>query len=222
MILDDPNRAMAATRRISLSGAPTVTPGRPTYEPNPAYQDQSILILNTGLDLQFAKDFYPVSSSDDPMDIRVEGYTSKDPRLADVLRNDRLVLDRPVYQPAHVQPLCIPDTDAPAPPSSGFAPSYDDLVGGNYQYYLDKDLTQVFFSPVYEIPSTVRPSIFQDPMGSLKPYYEKQPILRRNVALSEYSFDQDQMSFREDLMSRQSSRMDRTDYAKFYHHFRHT
>lgn len=209
----DPRAAM----RRDPSDYPSARPGCPAEEPDPYYDAQGLVVLNPSLDLHPAPDFFPIYRPAAPGESAISGSTSLDPRLVDVLRNDRLILDRPVLQPAQVQPLCL-DPDA-AYPSTGVQASYADLTGGQIQYYTDADISQTFFSPVYEMPAVVRPSMFRDPMGSLKVYYDREPLLRRNAALSDYSFDEDQMSFREDLMSRQSSLMDRSDYQKFHAHF---
>jgi len=216
MIFEHPLAEMTPTRR--LQDGVSVTIGKRNYEPNPYFENQPNMILNQGLDLVPAPDFFPVSVPSAPGQEPVQGFLSMDPRLIDTLRNDRLVLDRPAFQPSNVQPLYKPPKDY-QPPSAFVYPSYKAITGGNYQYYVDRDLSQAFFPPMYQIPSTVQPSLYRDPMGGMKPYYQKTPILETNAALSEYSFDQDQMSFREDIMSRQSSLMDRTDFSKFHSHF---
>lgn len=172
------------------------------------------IILNKDLDLVRAPDFYPIREPMPPGAGRsIEGFTSNDPRLIDTLRNSRQILDTPALQPEGVQPLCRKPM-MPLP-STGTYDSYEDLRGGNLRYYKSALVADIFAEPVYQIPSNVVKAVYQDPMGSLKPYYDRRPILQHNAQLSEYSFDQDQMEFREDLMSKQSSLMDRTDWDKF-------
>lgn len=168
-------------------------------------------VINTDLDLKDAPDFYPTADT-----AEVQGYQSQDPRLFDTLRNNHLVLDKPAQQPASVQPLCIPSLeDMKKMPYAGVYPDYQSLTGGNYQYYTSPFLSDAYAEPVYQIPSMVKGVVFQDPMGSLKPYYDRQPIMRENSQLSEYSFDRDQMSFREDIIANQSSLMNRKDFQIF-------
>lgn len=94
--------------------------------------------------------------------------------------------------------------------------SYHDIDGGQLTYYIDDYLTQAYFSPNYQIRSSIRPRVFVDPMGSLKPEYHRKPITKTASYLSDYTFDQDQMGFREDIMSLQSRKRDQQDFSKFY------
>ena len=45
-----------------------------------------------------------------------------------------------------------------------------------------------------------RPSVLKDPMDGTKTYYTRVPIPSEIEKISEYSFDRDQMEFREDLI----------------------
>ena len=49
-------------------------------------------------------------------------------------------------------------------------------------------------------------------MGALKPQYDRVPIAYNNYNISDYSFDRDQMGFREDLMSKQMRVMDQQEW----------
>lgn len=169
-------------------------------------------VLNPSIDLVGSPDFFPVA----PTQYGVQepgGWTSYDPRLIDTARRgDRLLLDAPVRQPANVQPLGSVYTSSPETlPLAGPVAGYSSLRGGNNVYYLSRELMYPYTEPLYEIRSFVTPFVFQDPMGSRKPYYLRSPLSSSPRYLSNYTFDQDQMSFREDIMSRQSERMNRTD-----------
>lgn len=204
---------MDSTRRPPPTLSDTTI--RPTFEPSMLSFDLPNRVMNTDLDLKDAPDFVPTAPG-----AEIPGYESLDPRLIDTRRNIRLVLDRPAQQPAFVQPLCVPPPEASATqPYAGFYPDYQSLTGGNRQYYIDPLLSDAYFEPVYQIPAEVKGAVYQDPMGSLKPYYDRQPILDRNTQLSEYSFDQDQMSFREDIMSKQASGMNRRSFEVFHKYF---
>ena len=63
------------------------------------------------------------------------------------------------------------------------------------------------------------PTVFEDPMGAYKPHYERVPLFKHNRNVAPYTFDQDQMSYREDLMSRQSAKMNQRDYNYYIGHF---
>jgi len=166
-------------------------------------------VLNPELDLVPAPDFF--------RDATTGLYTSADPRLYDVQRNVRTAFASPPVQPANVQPLtnvaCAPCLTRPT------YDDYEDIRLGNVSYYTTLFEKQVFAAPVYQIRSDVEATVMTDPMGALKPYYEKAPLTQEAQMLSPYSFDQDQLFFREDLMSRQSSLMDRKSYHKFHSFF---
>lgn len=180
---------------------------------------QYTLLNGQGLDLVSARDFYPITSCTDP---RVRGFTSHDPRLADVLRGgDHLILDRPALQPRGVQPLqdvYLPENTSGIGPQTYFG-GYKDVRGGNYSYYVDSDLEVPYNTPVYAIPVDTRPFVLVDPMGGRKPYYDRMDIGMHNNQLSSYTFDQDQMKFREDLTSKQSQKMYSRDYSYYHHYF---
>jgi hypothetical protein len=79
-------------------------------------------------------------------------------------------------------------------------------------FNLDDYLKQPYFSPNFQLRNETSPSIFQDPMGALKPQYERQPITNSKY-ISDYTSDQDQISFREDIMSRQMRTMNQQSYS---------
>jgi len=188
----------------------------PLYEPKMLsyyYPNQN---MNLNLDLKNAPDFFPT-----PKDAEVQGYQSLDPRLIDPRRNIHQILDRPAQQPAGVQPLCLLSQEqSKDQPYVGIYPNYQSITGGNRQYYISPLLSDAFYEPMYQIPSEVKGVVYQDPMGALKPYYDRRPLLQHNPQLSGYTYDQDEMAFREDIMSKQASRYNRTNFEvfqKFFH-----
>jgi hypothetical protein len=54
-----------------------------------------------------------------------------------------------------------------------------------------------------------------DPMGSIKPYYERIPINNQNTSLYDYSFVRDTSGFREDIMATQRQRGLRSGWRPF-------
>ncbi|NDE15750.1 hypothetical protein EBZ80_12555 [bacterium] len=147
--------------------------------------------------------------------IRVPGgYASADPRLLDSARDERLVLDSPPRVSSGTQPQA--DLYATPGNRAGFYPGgYETIRGGDLSYYTDLDSDLVLGTPPYVIPAYVVPSILQDPMGALRPYYTRVPLLAKNTNQFEYSFDQDQCAFREDLMNLQSSKINTSDFNYF-------
>lgn len=177
---------------------------------NPDYQKRlekgHYDILNKSNQLKFATDFFETPNGT---------YTSLDPRLKDVLRGGySMELNVPVYdatwksfnrdQPQHNEIKTQQYN------------SYTDVDGGQLTYYVDDYLTQAYFPPNYQIRSSIRPHVFVDPMGSRKPEYNRKPIMQTASYISDYRSDQDQIGFREDIMSLQSRKRDQQDFSKFY------
>lgn len=159
----------------------------------------------TSLTCQQNDDFIPVSPN---------GYTSMDPRLYDSPRSIRTVLDRPPLRTRNVDPLRSMYTDENNV-QTGFYNSYSDIMGGDFVYYTDMDIAAPYFSPVYTNMSDVVPQIQIDPMGAYRPIYQRIPVLHNNRITSPYTFDQDQISFREDLMALQSRKINESIFDTY-------
>ena len=190
------------------------------YWAEPIYTGENlqndVIYLNTHRDVQSAPDFF-YSCPDS-----TKTCTSLDPRLIDPVRNIRMDLDRPPLQPRNVQPLqhIYDDCNAGTIRPQIYHDGYKSMYAGDYTYWIDKTLAQVYNDPVYAIKTAVIPFVFQDPMGSLKPQYDRAPLFKDQNNIATYTFDQDQMSFREDLIERQSRVMNQMDYNIYYGHFR--
>jgi hypothetical protein len=172
----------------------------------------NVIYLNTDRDVENARDFFLVPGRDT--------CRSLDPRLIDVVRDIHMELDRPPLQPRGVQPLrdvYAQDNDRVRPQT--YRGGYASIYPGDVQYYLDPSLAQAYDSPVYVQRSAVVPFVFQDPMGGMKPQYDRLPLFDNNISSSAYTFDQDQMSYREDLISRQSRKMNQSDFSIYSGHF---
>jgi hypothetical protein len=77
---------------------------------------------------------------------------------------------------------------------------------------VDSAVSQPFFDPVYTLSSTVTKQVLTDPMTNPKPDYSKtvgQTL--RGVVNDQYA--RDQLSFREELMSRQQNLYNRTSWT---------
>lgn len=150
----------------------------------------------------FDKDF-----SRDPRDNSV--WVSPDPRLFSAIRAQRLVLDSPplngkvrandVYNDEFVYDI---------PPQYR---SYQDITNGQIRYYLSKDLAKPFVSQLFSPPVNyfVRYN-YADPMGSVKPHYERCSTVYPNSCLSSVN---DSQAHREDIMSRLLWKRNQTDYG---------
>jgi hypothetical protein len=83
---------------------------------------------------------------------------------------------------------------------------------GNIAYYADASVSQPFYDPVYTLSSTVTKRVLLDPMTNPKPDYSKRVDSTLNSVVND-QFARDQLSFREDLMSRQQNLYNRTSWT---------
>jgi hypothetical protein len=170
---------------------------------NPNYNENTKYTYYNQNQLQFAKDFFPTGNGT---------YTSLDPRLIDPMRGFRMDLNVPVYDTTE-RSFQRYDQNLKNIQTQTY-PSYSDIHGGQISYYNDTTFDQVYFSPIFQLRSEVKPEIFIDPMGSMKPQYIRRPITNSKY-ISDYSSDQDEISFREDIMSLQMRIQDQEDYSKY-------
>lgn len=178
--------------------------------PSPSSLKDPYNILNKNSCLVLCDgDFVPVKGG---------GYQSMDPRTFDSPRAQRMTFDRPPLKISNTQPLQDLYSQSNNQCQTGFYPDYSSIQGGNIKYYTDLDMT-IYNDPVYVLPSFVNLHVQTDPMGAYLPQYNRVPIFQKNRQSSLYSYDQDQMQYREDLMSLQSRKINQSDYS-FYHDFK--
>ena len=140
-------------------------------------------------------------------------WASHDPRLRLSVTGQHIGLDRAPYT-TNVTSKNMYDSNL-----NNFGQkykSYSDIKGGQIQYYTDKHLQDTFFEPLFVSKSRVTNSTFIDPMGGSKAQYDKDVSLTDNKHISEYSFDRDQIAFRENLMASQMSKMNESDWSKMW------
>jgi hypothetical protein len=94
----------------------------------------------------------------------------------------------------------------------GVYPTYSQINNGNIAYYVDQSISQPFFDPVYTLSSNVEKNILLDPMGNPKPNYSKY-VNSTLKSVVDDQFARDQLSFREELMSRQQNLYNRTSWT---------
>tara|TARA_A100001011_G_scaffold398765_1_gene504350 strand:+ start:96 stop:878 length:783 start_codon:yes stop_codon:yes gene_type:complete len=101
--------------------------------------------------------------------------------------------------------------------------SYSDINAGQIQYYIDKSVEEPFFRPNFVDSNIAFSSLYQDPMGSIKPQYKLKPIKcddptgpTRNNYSGSLSFIQDTTNQREDIMSKQMWRQNQQKYSSRY------
>lgn len=163
-----------------------------------------------GFNLVESTDFDKKTSNDG-----ITGYISMDPRTFNSPRSEYLYLNRPPLYVKNTQPL----NDIYGESNNvktGYYNSYKDIKGGSLIYYTDLDNDLPYTSPNFQIQSFNRPSVLKDPMGSTKTYYTRVPIPSEKQDISEYSFDRDQMEFREDLISKQQDIFLKNNYTSYH------
>jgi hypothetical protein len=141
-------------------------------------------------------------------------YTSLDPRIYDSPRDQRLELDTPPLQVMGTQPQG--DIYKMEGNKTGFYKDYQSINGGNIKYYTDIGNDTPFGNPPYNNPSYTIPTLMVDPMDNMLPYYLRVPVFNKNNSVYQYTFDQDQCEWREDLMAQQNMQNNGFSTYQFY------
>jgi hypothetical protein len=92
--------------------------------------------------------------------------------------------------------------------------SYSDINSGQILYYISKDTEDTFYEPLFSNKLNTIGTMYQDPMGSMKPQYDR--VQNRSVIENdEYclSFMKDTEFHREDILSLQMRRKNQERYA---------
>lgn len=145
-------------------------------------------------------------------------WLSQDPRLYDVTRNVYLYLDKPPSS----GDVRLKDIYNDKYTKYGITiKPYDKIDDGQIIYYTDRSIEDAFFSPVWSEPAVNQADLYKDPMGSMKPEYNRKPILNTanpTVTTAEnypycLSFIQDTQSFREDLIALQQRKNNQSKWS---------
>ncbi len=88
--------------------------------------------------------------------------------------------------------------------------TYSDINSGQIVYYVNNDQKNPFCYPNFSMPATVDKNMFKDPMGALKPQYNRNTSVASTHYPQKYignlSWIQDSQDQREDIMSLQMRR----------------
>lgn len=98
---------------------------------------------------------------------------------------------------------------------------YEELDDGDITYYIDKSIEDAFYKPVFSERAQEYSSLYVDPMGSIKPEYNRVPLINtENSAVAPpksypycLSFLQDSQTQREDIMALQTRKMNQTKWS---------
>jgi len=90
---------------------------------------------------------------------------------------------------------------------------YSDVNAGQYLYYIDKSQEDPLFPPNFVTSAEVTGVLYKDPMGAMKPRYNRKPLTNDNPIGPErnnyegcLSWMEDSLSHRQDLLSLQMRR----------------
>jgi hypothetical protein len=135
-------------------------------------------------------------------------YTSLDPRLYSSTRPGYQQLDRPPIN-GDVRWKDIYDKKYDSY-KTNYIP-YENINDGQIAYYIDKSIANAFYYPVYSEKAKETMVLYKDPMGSMKPEHNREPIMNVYNHTTDkaecypygLSFIQDTQSFREDIIALQ-------------------
>jgi hypothetical protein len=174
---------------------------------------QGETILNNNFGLGRDKAFFEVDCGSDNLKHCSGTWAVRDDaRIHNNALNQAILLDKPPFS-GHT-PLNEVYSSRLDNYGKTFYNTYDQIHSGQIQYYVNHSLENPLFQPVFQIESDVASNIFKDPMGALKPEYKRNPLSVEHRNISEYSFDRDSMSFREDITSRNMAQMNQRDWSK--------
>jgi hypothetical protein len=114
----------------------------------------------------------------------------------------------------------INDNISGNPALSNYGKNYTDYASvnaGQIQYYVDKELAEPFYSPVYGIKSGSVGTTYKDPMDSQKPVFTKEypPECKYSTGTC-LSYIDDTTKFRDDIISRQQRVHNQQKYELVY------
>jgi hypothetical protein len=143
-------------------------------------------------------------------------YASMDPRLINVPHAQSLTLDRPPQDESMLLSQIYGEELRNY--GKGYR-TYADIKEGQYQYYIDKSREDPFYSPLFATSANVNGSVYKDPMGALKPSYERTPLIsidylntKNNNYTGCLSWIRDSTEQREDILSKQMYKINQQRY----------
>jgi len=99
--------------------------------------------------------------------------------------------------------------------------NYENIGDGNITYYIDKEIQDPFYKPVFSEPAKESSVLFVDPMGSVKLECNREALINtENPTVTKAKFYpyclssmQDSASFREDLMALQMRKINQERWS---------
>lgn len=145
-------------------------------------------------------------------------YSSNDPRLISVPHSGQVLdLDRPPLD--RDMKLDKIASDKTLDNYGQNYKGYSDVNAGDIVYYINKEQQDHFFLPNFPTPAYATGTLYQDPMGSMKPQYARFPMKSRNPLTTKkdhyegcLSWIEDSLEHREDIMSLQMRKQNEQKY----------
>jgi len=147
-------------------------------------------------------------------------YLNSDPRLYNAAAATWLQLDRP---PTNSTPkLNTLNSNKSLDNYGQCYKSYADVNAGQILYYIDKDRQDAFYEPLFSKQATSVGTLYKDPMGAMKPQYDRIPNKKYNPILGDQcdvagefclSYMKDTQFHREDLLALEMRKINQERYA---------
>ena len=198
-----------STRAFKVQEEPTKKHG--VYFLNPA------IIEND----KFAKNFKSINVKSCPRTAcNGTTYLNSDARLYNAAGPSFLQLDRPPYD-SSVKLSTLPEDKSLDYYGQNYK-SYSDINAGHILYYISRDREDAFYEPLFSSDSTTIGVMYKDPMGSMKPQYDRIPKddynpIRDNPCDVSGKFNlswmKDSQFHREDLISKQMRKRNEQRFA---------
>lgn len=181
---------------------------RKDIEPNPSNKGYELLNPRVYTD-NFAPEFQKITC--EGIKGCKEVYASPDPGLIDVPRGMVVPLDRPPI----VNGVKMKDVyDKKYTDWGKNYSTYTDIKEGQIMYYISNSIKDPFFNPNFVSSATTKGDLWKDPMGAMKPQYNRYPIkcndpIRSKKDNYEYglSWMDDSLGHRQDIMGLQMRKM---------------
>lgn len=191
------------------------------FRQEPSHNNRGTILLNPSVFSSEKRDktFREIEQINYPQtecDCKGKTFFNSDPRLCSAAERC-LQLDIPPLN--STQPLKTIGTDKSLDGYGQHYKSYSDVNAGQYLYYIGKEREDVFYEPLFSNSAITVGKLYKDPMGSVKPQYDRIQI--QNSANIEkksgndynLSFIKDSQFHREDLLALQMRTRNQRRYS---------
>lgn len=216
-IFDNQNIGLPSNRSVRGCDLDFGCSDRKLFKSNiePTYNNGYTILNKDVYNSKYSKDFSEIQCKNSHS-CSSNQYVSNDPRLISVVHSGQVqTLDRPPLN-GHIQQKDISLNTELDYYGKNYT-TYADVNGGYVTYYISKAIADPFCSPNYENPSRMYGTLYKDPMGAIKPQYDRVPIKcndrfdsKTNYYKTGLSFLEDSQEHREDMMARQTRKPNET------------